>query len=187
MKSGKGLKRLAIVLFIALCGSVYFYKAGGSEPVITEPEPAEAIRVSEEALAEPAPKKEQEKEPEKVSEQVSAKEPDIKPKEAQKKEQNEADGLVNLNTAGESELCTLPGIGQVKAQRIIKYREENGPFKDIGDIKRLCNVVIRTILKAQDLVHVVALCRKHDNRHIRKLADLLAYLKTVKLRKHYIK
>ena len=154
MKSGKGLKRLAIVLFIALCGSVYFYKAGGSEPVITEAEPAEVVRVSEGALAEPAPKKEQEKEPEKVSEQVSAKEPDIKPKEAQKKEQNEAGGLVNLNTAGESELCTLPGIGQVKAQRIIKYREENGPFKDIGDIKNISGIKEGTFNKIKDFITV---------------------------------
>ncbi|MCR5440510.1 MAG: helix-hairpin-helix domain-containing protein [Lachnospiraceae bacterium] len=42
--------------------------------------------------------------------------------------------LVNINTAGEDALCTLPGIGSSKAQAIIRYREEHGSFKDTKDI-----------------------------------------------------
>lgn len=37
--------------------------------------------------------------------------------------------LVDINTAGLSELMTLPGIGEVLAGRIIDYREEHGPFQ----------------------------------------------------------
>lgn len=40
----------------------------------------------------------------------------------------QSNGLVNLNTATPEELKTLPGIGDVLAQRILDYRTQNGPF-----------------------------------------------------------
>ena len=43
-------------------------------------------------------------------------------------------GLININTAGVSELCTLPGVGESTALKIISYRTENGPFSDITEI-----------------------------------------------------
>lgn len=36
---------------------------------------------------------------------------------------------INLNTADETQLDTLPGIGPVLARRIVEYREQNGPFQ----------------------------------------------------------
>ena len=42
--------------------------------------------------------------------------------------------LVNLNTAGISELSKLPGIGPAKAERIKAYTDQNGPFKNKTDI-----------------------------------------------------
>jgi competence protein ComEA len=42
--------------------------------------------------------------------------------------------LVNLNTASASELESLPGIGPVLAERIVAYREANGPFSSPADI-----------------------------------------------------
>ncbi|MBT4035666.1 MAG: helix-hairpin-helix domain-containing protein [Candidatus Marinimicrobia bacterium] len=42
--------------------------------------------------------------------------------------------LVNLNTAGISELAELPGIGPAKAKRIKAYTDQNGPFKNKSDI-----------------------------------------------------
>ena len=44
---------------------------------------------------------------------------------------------VNINEAGQSELETLPGIGQAMASRIIEYREQNGKFQKIEDIKNV--------------------------------------------------
>jgi competence protein ComEA len=42
--------------------------------------------------------------------------------------------LININTASAEELDTLPGVGPTIAQKIIEYRELNGPFLSIEDI-----------------------------------------------------
>lgn len=44
---------------------------------------------------------------------------------------------VNINTASIEKLITLPGVGNSTAQKIINYREENGKFKDIEDLKNV--------------------------------------------------
>ncbi|MEK7326024.1 MAG: helix-hairpin-helix domain-containing protein [Chloroflexota bacterium] len=46
-------------------------------------------------------------------------------------------GLININTATQAELETLPRIGPSIAQRIIEYRNANGPFKTIEEIKNV--------------------------------------------------
>ncbi len=43
-------------------------------------------------------------------------------------------GLVNINTADSETLQTLSGIGPATAEKIIAYRDENGPFLAVGDI-----------------------------------------------------
>ena len=48
--------------------------------------------------------------------------------------------LVNINQAGAQELMTLTGIGESKAQMIIDYREENGPFTCIEDIMKISGI-----------------------------------------------
>ena len=42
--------------------------------------------------------------------------------------------VVNINLDGVDRLCQLPGISQTLAERIVAYREENGPFEDVGDL-----------------------------------------------------
>ena len=45
--------------------------------------------------------------------------------------------IVNINTATQTELETLPGIGPSTALKIINYRKENGKFSNIEDLKNV--------------------------------------------------
>lgn len=60
------------------------------------------------------------------------------------------DGKVNINTADESQLTTLTGIGATRAQAIIAYREENGPFSAIEDIMNVQGIKEGTFQKIKD-------------------------------------
>lgn len=60
---------------------------------------------------------------------------------------SELTDIVNINTAGVSELCTLPGIGDVKAQAIIAFRQENGPFATIDDLVKVKGIGPKTLDK----------------------------------------
>ena len=52
----------------------------------------------------------------------------------------ERDMLVNINTAGEEELCTLPGIGSARAKDIIAYRKQHGNFLCKEDIMQVSGI-----------------------------------------------
>lgn len=47
---------------------------------------------------------------------------------------------VNINTTSKEELNALPGIGPVKAEAIIKYREEKGSFKSVDELKNVYGI-----------------------------------------------
>lgn len=44
---------------------------------------------------------------------------------------------VNLNTASASELMSVPGVGQTKANSIIEHRNQQGAFQDIEELKKV--------------------------------------------------
>lgn len=50
------------------------------------------------------------------------------------------DEKININTAEQSELEEIPGVGKATAQKIIEYRELNGKFKTIEDIKNVSGI-----------------------------------------------
>ena len=59
-------------------------------------------------------------------------------------------GKVRLNRATESELQTVSGIGQKRAQDIIAYREANGPFRSVDDLKNVSGIGEKTLEKLRD-------------------------------------
>jgi len=61
---------------------------------------------------------------------------------------------VNINTADEAALDTLPGIGPSKAKRIIEYREQNGPFRTIEELKNVSGIGEKTFEQLKDLITV---------------------------------
>lgn len=59
---------------------------------------------------------------------------------------------VNINTATVDELSTLTGIGKVKAEAIVAYREAYGPFKTVDDLKHVKGIGKKTVEKLQQEV-----------------------------------
>ena len=61
---------------------------------------------------------------------------------------------VNINTANKAQLETLPGIGSVKAQNIINYREQHGYFKSIEDLINVNGIGAKTLEGMRDFVTI---------------------------------
>lgn len=62
--------------------------------------------------------------------------------------------LVDLNTADAEELAGLEGIGPALAERIIAYREENGPFEHASDVMNVPGIGEGIFAKIKDSVTV---------------------------------
>ena len=62
--------------------------------------------------------------------------------------------LIDINTASQAELETLPSIGPTTAQKIIEYREANGPFVSIEDIINVSGIGPGTYERIKDLITV---------------------------------
>ena len=60
--------------------------------------------------------------------------------------------LIDLNRAELSELMLLPGIGQAKAERIIKWRQAHGPFRAIEDLRQAAGITARELTAMRSLV-----------------------------------
>lgn len=61
---------------------------------------------------------------------------------------------ININTASALELEQLPEIGQIRAARITGYRERNGPFKRIEDIRYVYSITAEVFTAIRDLITV---------------------------------
>ena len=63
-------------------------------------------------------------------------------------------GIVNINTAGSDELQTLNGIGPKMAERIIEYRQSNGPFKSIEEFQNVRGIGPKTFEKLKSQIRI---------------------------------
>lgn len=65
-----------------------------------------------------------------------------------------ADGRIDLNRATATELEELPGVGPVLAGRIVAYRDEHGPFTEVGQLREVSGIGERTFQSLAELVAV---------------------------------
>lgn len=63
-------------------------------------------------------------------------------------------GKVNINQASAEELMTLPGIGESKAESIIRYRESSGSFQKVEDIMQIPGIKEALFEKIKDLIQI---------------------------------
>ena len=66
----------------------------------------------------------------------------------------ENDAKVNINSADQSLLETLPGIGPSKSKKIIEYREVHGSFKSIEEIMNISGIAEKTFESLKDLITI---------------------------------
>ena len=66
----------------------------------------------------------------------------------------DAGGLVNINTADEKALDTLPGVGPATAQKIIEYRETEGAFQSPEDIMKVRGIGKAKYEKMKDKITI---------------------------------
>jgi competence protein ComEA len=67
---------------------------------------------------------------------------------------DDAEGKIDINRAEAVELEALPGIGPELAQRIIEYREKQGPFQRIEDLMNVRGIGEKNFLKIRDRITV---------------------------------
>ena len=71
-----------------------------------------------------------------------------------KLEDSNKTNIVNINTANQTQLETLPGIGASTALKIINYRKQNGKFNNIEDIKQVSGMGESKFNKIKNFIKV---------------------------------
>jgi competence protein ComEA len=75
---------------------------------------------------------------------------------------------VDLNTATKAELEAVTGIGPSKADAIVEYRKNNGPFKKVDDLKEIKGFGDKSVDKLRDEVTVNSAAAKPAEKTAKK-------------------
>lgn len=65
-----------------------------------------------------------------------------------------ADGKININSASAEQLANLKGIGEKMSERIIKYRQDNGPFMSIEEIMKVSGISEKKFEDIKDYISI---------------------------------
>ena len=76
---------------------------------------------------------------------------DERPAKAGKKQ---VSGKLNLNSASDEQLQMLPGVGPSKAERIVAWRQKNGGFKRVADLRKVKGFGFKTLKKLEPYLDV---------------------------------
>ncbi len=77
------------------------------------------------------------------------------PSDAQKTVETAIEGKIDLNSAHEEQLITLPGIGPKMAANIIDYRKKNGPFKTAEDLLNVKGIGPKVLEKLKPHIEIL--------------------------------
>jgi competence protein ComEA len=78
---------------------------------------------------------------------------------------------LNLNTATRDELIALPGIGPAKAQAIIEYRNQHGPFRTIDELRKVKGIGEKLFLQIRPELSVGPGARAAGSQAVAKAAE----------------
>ena len=76
------------------------------------------------------------------------------PPASKKGSHKELSGKINLNTASAEQLLLLPTVGPAKAERIVDWRNKNGGFKRVLDLRRVKGFGYRTYKKLEPFLDI---------------------------------
>jgi len=65
---------------------------------------------------------------------------------------SKGEGKVQINAASKEQLEKITGIGSRKAESILKYREEHGPFQKIEDLLKIDGIGVKSLEKIKDQI-----------------------------------
>lgn len=139
----KGLFVLPIVFFTALCAFLVSYESSTAPSRVPAQIYTETASASEPSVPDSV-------RPESVGESAKTEKAGSSSKSAAELPMlgayPELEGIkVNLNTAVESELQQLPGIGPKKAEAIIAYVQEHGPFSSVDELTEVSGIGEKTL------------------------------------------
>jgi len=61
---------------------------------------------------------------------------------------------IDINTATQADLEALPGIGPVLAKRILDFRQQHGPFKQLADLEQVSGIGPKKLAQIKPLVEI---------------------------------